>query len=140
LNHQPLLKGTPELLALGDRIDLASVIGLTVSDLGTDGRDVHAVWIDRGDALAGRLRYLLTDGRGPVAVRFAAAEQPALWLAWRCGKDPGPRLVAWRPGATWLGIPVDQEVAVGPLRLRWRLLETPNEQDQYFFDRPRTRP
>jgi hypothetical protein len=132
LNRQPLVRDTAELLAQGDRLDPAGVVPLIIAELGTSRGKVHAIWIDRGDGLAGHLRYLLTDASAPVAVHPTPGATAGLWLAWLRGKDASLLPAACVPGASWLGIPPGTTAVIGPYRLSWQPLAGPGEQDQYM--------
>jgi hypothetical protein len=129
LNRVPIARDAPELLAQGDRLDLAGVVALTVTALAADRHGVHGVWLDRGDGWATRLRYLLMDGTAPV--KFD--DGPALWLAWVRGKEGEPLLTACTHPGGWSTIPRDKPATFGAYRLRWQPITAPCEQDTYLL-------
>jgi hypothetical protein len=124
-------KGEPELLAAGDEIEPAGVAPLRVG-LAADGRCVHGLWLERSDALAGKLSYLLAGGTAPVPLRLTEREPPVAWLAWLPG-DTGPEL-AIHPagGAGWARPQPGVEETLRSARLLWRPLEAPLEQQCYL--------
>lgn len=109
------------------------MVPLQIALVADEGR-VHAIWLERGDALAGRLSYLLTDGRSAIPVLEGASRTPPLWLSWQRGDSRAWELSALAAdGGVWLALEPDQERPVGPrYRLRWRPLASPGEQDLYF--------
>ena len=133
LNREELPSDTPELLAQRDRIDLAGVISLTVTELCVHRQNVHALWMDRGDGLAGQLRYLLTNGTAPVAVRLTPGEDPALWIAWLRDQQSVPVLGVCLPGLRWGEVPAGKNARGDSYRISWQPFEAPCEQEHYLL-------
>jgi hypothetical protein len=133
LNRHKVDKATPELLAQGDHVDLAGVLTLTAVELGVQRNAVHAVWLDRGDGLAGQLRYLLTDGTAPVAICAAPGTPPMVWIAWVRANDAAPALAACAPPERWFGIPPNKTATLGAYRIRWQSFDAACEQEHYLL-------
>jgi hypothetical protein len=118
-----------ELLAAGDLVRPAGLKPLRVGLAAARGK-VHAAWLERTDALAGSVVYLLTTGL-PVPLPLPAGESSTTWIAWLAGPDGSLRL-AVRPGEKpiWYALDAGRAYRVGRLELTWRLLAAPLAQDE----------
>lgn len=129
LNGTALTRGQAELLADGDRLEPAQVVPLRVR-LFADGKTVHAIALERGDALGSRLSYLLTDGSRAVPLG------PKKWAAWRRGPNAAP-LLALTTGSVWNTLAANQPGSLtGRDQLTWHLHAVPAEQERYLAPAP----
>jgi hypothetical protein len=132
LNGRPVPRDEMDVLNNDDLLSPAEVVPLRVTLHAAAGK-VHAVWMEREDGLAGRLRYVLTSGQA-VPLPNPEGMQPGLWLAWLQGAGGGPELaIHGIEGRGWTALGPGQERQLGQRYvLRWRLLPAPQEQDQYL--------
>ena len=135
LNGRRLARGELTLVADGDRLEPAQVVGLPVRLIG-DGQVVRAINLERSDALAGRLGYLLTDGRLAIPMTLSADNQSLLWLAWVRGRSSEPLMAVWQPGQSkWAVLGEGQSQAIDARwHLAWQRFAVPVEEEQYLCD------
>ena len=133
LNGERLSRPEPHLLAQDDRLEPAQVLPLRIRLLTYENR-VHAILLQRSDALGDRLCYLMTDGQVPVPVPMSGQEVPALWVTWRRTPTLGPEILAClAEGGPWSAIGHNQERVIAErFRLRWLLLPSPVDQAAYL--------
>jgi hypothetical protein len=133
LNTERLPRREFTLLADGDCLEPAQVVGLQVCLLAAGGT-VHAIGVERNDALADRLSYLLTDARIPTPMPLAAARTPILWLAWIRNEGPAPVLAVCAAGSReWKAVEAGRHRLLGGrYHVYWEVLDSPVEQDHYL--------
>ena len=133
LNGERLSRSENSLVADGDRLEPARIVPMTIKLLASGGK-VHAVWLERSDAMGEQLQYLLTDCQMPIAVLLPGRSAPSLWLAWRRTKPDGAEaLVCGGDDSTFQTIG-DQKVHVIASRycVRWQPFSVPLEQPDYL--------
>jgi hypothetical protein len=133
LNNETLAKAPGAMLADDDMLEPARVMTLGVRLFG-DTTGVHSVCLERRDALAGRLAYLLADGRHPSLVRLGADPSPAAWVAWLDAGDGTPQLAFYAgQDAGWNKIAANEErLVANRYRVSWQAIATPMEQCDYL--------